>query len=127
MNDLVQFLNDRLAEDEAAARGVLANAEGRPLEQGRYEQWVGVNETILGDQAGHVVAYGVAWYALPHIARHDPARTLREVAAKRAILELDICMACDVEGQPCDHRNYTLEYLAEAYSDHEEYREEWRP
>jgi hypothetical protein len=60
VSDLVAFLNARLDEDEAAARA----AAGAP--------W-------LPDIGTDAVA--------EHIARHDPARVLREIAAKRAIVD----------------------------------------
>lgn len=60
MNDLIAFLNARLDEDEAAAR---AAAE---------HPW-----TRFGAQTAAQV---------DHIARHDPARVLREVEARRAII-----------------------------------------
>jgi len=63
MSELVAFLNARLDEDEAAAR---AAASG---------PW-------MSDTGVDAVA--------KHIARHDPARVLREVAAKRAIVEFYI-------------------------------------
>lgn len=73
-----------------------------------------------------------------HVARHDPARVLREVAAKRAIVkihrpyvqdELDpntkvTCAGCDTEHPedwPCAH----LKLIASIYSDHPNYRTEW--
>lgn len=66
----------------------------------------------------------------------NPARVLREVEAKRRIVELhapgefeyadgDVCMLCDRQGPepyPCT----TLRLLALPYSDHPDYREEWR-
>jgi Family of unknown function (DUF6221) len=61
MSELVAFCNARLDEDEAAAR---AAASG---------PWM----PRRGPNAARV----------EHIARHDPARVLREVAANRAILE----------------------------------------
>jgi hypothetical protein len=87
-----------------------------------------------------------------HIALvHDPARVLREVEAKRRILDLhpittDVITDPEVyvktERQPfgcrTDHEFYdgetagfgyceTLKLLALPYADHEEFNEEWRP
>lgn len=73
--------------------------------------------------------------AAGHIARHDPARVLREVEAKRRILEhhsestlpngihLGTCMTCDNWEMPCP----TLRLLADPYSDHPDFRSEWAP
>lgn len=71
-----------------------------------------------------------------HIARHDPARVLAEVTAKRAIVELHepyaseshggaACWVCGPGGfpWPCT----TLRLLALPFADHSDYREEWKP
>ncbi len=65
-----------------------------------------------------------------HIARHDPARVLADVAAKRRIMDLhaighDPCDAHDAsfESIPCD----TMRLLALPYAEHESYRPEWAP
>ena len=69
-----------------------------------------------------------------HIARHDPARVLREVEAKRAIVA-DYADAC------AKYRADRTEFragerfaallaatrLAAVYADHPDYREEWKP
>lgn len=78
--DLVAFIAARLAEDEATA--VAASA-------GPWVDALGdVREPNVAEgQPGNWVANaGVTDRA--HIARHDPARVLREVAAKRRILDL---------------------------------------
>jgi hypothetical protein len=85
-----------------------------------------------------------------HAARHDPARVLREIDAKRKLLvlhrsvtrtdftsptgepagPLEVCHECDANttdpdwpDSPCR----TLRYLARPYADRPGYREEWRP
>jgi hypothetical protein len=76
-------------------------------------------------------------YAADHIARHDPARVLREVAAKRRILwdhtpkitgRRTACSRChygNILGAnwPC----LTMTSLAAAWSDHSDYDERWKP
>jgi hypothetical protein len=74
-----------------------------------------------------------------HIARHDPARVLRDVEAKRRILDLharrednvaerlgftapDMCELCG-ETWPCR----TVCLLALPFADHPGYHEEWKP
>jgi len=71
MDDLAAFCA-ALDEDEAAARAALA-APAIPQPGGGF---------VLRDYAGDRIPDAMA----AHIARHDPARTLREVAVKRAIL-----------------------------------------
>jgi hypothetical protein len=103
MSDLVAFLRARLDEDEQAARD--------------------------GDDACWHIDYcddeGKRYHE-----RFDPARVLREVEAKRRILDehgsgSDSCDAHDASMRsiPCD----TLLLLALPYADHPDYREEWRP
>jgi hypothetical protein len=71
-----------------------------------------------------------------HIARHDPARALREVAAKRAIVEAyrqsrDILMdnreTWDLVRAAVGAQRVTVTRLAAVWSDHPDYRAEWRP
>jgi hypothetical protein len=79
-----------------------------------------------------------------HIARHDPARVLREVAAKRAILEDHRIIKADIDTEEFDlgcercHFNRdegvagcgycpTLKALAAVYGDHPDYDERWKP
>lgn len=71
-----------------------------------------------------------------HIARHDPARALRGIEVKRAIMALHTqsirdggCQVCDVPGgrrlrpDACT----TVRMLAAEYADRPGYREEWKP
>lgn len=54
-----------------------------------------------------------------------PTRVLAECEAKRRIVGLKICMACDIEGQDCTHQDDTLALLAGVYSDHPDYDPSW--
>jgi len=107
--NLTDFLEQRLAEDEAIARAAIRAQEdssGTPV-LGDHAVWTaedqggvsggsvssgGVMERWDGgeDEVGAytvVYAEGYPTYAQAvHIARHDPARVMREVEAKRAIL-----------------------------------------
>jgi len=124
MTDLIAFLNARMDEDEATANCLLfAGRMSGPL---RF-----------------VSGYGGP-AADAFIARHDPARVLREVEAKRLIIaahnttvrermrshpEYGQDYWCDT----CSHENptgrwcRTLLLLAAIYSDHPDYRQEWKP
>ncbi len=78
-----------------------------------------------------------------HIARHDPARVLREIDAKRQIIdqcaywnERAASEAVDPPKSPqpgldlgllLDAMNPVLRLLALPYADRPDYREEWRP
>ncbi|MFD7661098.1 DUF6221 family protein [Streptomyces sp. NPDC059788] len=143
MNDLTQFLRDRLGEDEAAAR---ATTERQP-----YDEW---DAAGAGDDSDSRLSHWeVVKIARPHatpaaksvsehIARHDPARVLAEVDAKRRLLVVhaksssyDGCVICDDGNDSCGcmggaHWEYpcdTVKLLALSYADHPDYRQEWRP
>ena len=83
-----------------------------------------------------------------HAAHHDPARVLRDVAARRRLLALhepsrnvgrdsdpddpatyvDCCGWCQsTVVKPGDWPCETLRLLASVYADHPDYREDWRP
>ena len=117
--DLTRFLTDRLAEDEAAAKAV-QNAEREPWQD---DDWQDQHEA---DQA------------MAH--RFSSARVLREVEAKRKILDLheqarahkngrllDFCICQAEDGVvcgrwPCE----TLRAFAAIWSDHPDYDPAWK-
>ncbi|MFE9923286.1 DUF6221 family protein [Streptomyces sp. NPDC005774] len=130
MDDLVQFLRDRLDEDERTAR------QTHPL----FLNWEydGCVKEIRDFGNGNTLATGV----LPHYGAfmhvHDPARVLREVEAKRRTIALcepplvETTGLHDTERQfiPGEGRPWgldVLKLLALPYADHPAYREEWRP
>lgn len=100
VDDLTTFLRKRIAEDKTIA----AECTG--------PDW----QTDPGD--GDNAEY---------IARHDPARTLREADAKLAVLdELDLA----VHGQPrpfVDALLFVAQQMGTVYVNHPDYRENWRP
>lgn len=147
-DDLVAFIRARLDEDEAVAR----NAPGGPWRADDSEC------CIATDEEGCILETGCLGYGstrevvVRHVTRHDPARVLRGVEAKRRILAahgpttpaivggtLDypdaakLCGTCgpgddwQAEQQPYGHVPcYTVRLLAIEWSDHSDYREEWR-
>ncbi|MDJ0489131.1 DUF6221 family protein [Rhodococcus qingshengii] len=115
-----------------------------------------VNETVIDSSGdyGYESEIEISDPDAAHIARHDPVRILREVAAKRKIIELHFesnsGMAYNkldsdfkVIGQtrPCEGCGYDscdylvtdindcpeLQALAAIYSSHPDFNEEWRP
>ncbi|MFG2722699.1 DUF6221 family protein [Streptomyces sp. NPDC048416] len=68
-----------------------------------------------------------------HIGRHDPARVLAEIEAKRQLLdryeamESGVLVMIGVESILSEYRRVLLPSLALPYADHPDYREEWRP
>jgi hypothetical protein len=123
-DDLVAFLRARLDDDEWTARA----AKPGPW----HADGGSVYATHPTDE---VVGYTDS---AEHIARHDPARVLAEVEAKRRLLELhepgemeyvegDVCMACDLRGEGPYYPCLTLRLLALPHAEHPDYRDEWRP
>lgn len=100
VDDLTTFLRKRIAEDKAIA----AECTGPDWQVDAGD----------GDNA-------------EHIARHDPARVLREADAKLVVLdELDLA----VHGQPrpyVDVLLFVIRQMGLAYADHPDYHEGWRP
>lgn len=135
--DLIAFITARLDEDEQAARAV-----GMPDIWRADSSWAAelLNPLPSQRQAHPGYVPMITQADLDHIARHDPARVLREVEAKRRIIEaaeeasgLDI----QVDGSFRVGRRDTtaepyigdviLRALAAAWSDHPDYRQEWAP
>ncbi|WP_033288267.1 DUF6221 family protein [Amycolatopsis jejuensis] len=153
MDDLIAFLRARLEEDEQHAQACC------PVRWVSGPFGVQVDPTEIRDNK---LAYGNLGYVAgsdpnelgfayrAHIARHDPARVLAEVDAKRRIIELHTprkrhdgdleCPTCVYTGEdedaggnrfryvehedaPCE----TLLLLALPYAGHPDYREEWKP
>lgn len=127
---LVAFLTARLDEDEETAREATAQTS---------EYWQPYFKQVIapGSRYETEAAEANSSEAASHIARHDPARILREITAKRAVLDrhqpgehwdgTPICRWCS-PGEarlswPCND----VRDLAAIYSDHPDYRQEWKP
>jgi hypothetical protein len=135
MDDLIAFLRARLAEDAAAAKAAA-------WDEDMSARWTAASTPYGGDQ-GHPRWYvndayddGVIGKVDPqgnddegvarHIARHDPARVLAEVDAKRRRLEL----LADAIRRGHDDSDIATELLpleALPYADHPDYKDTWRP
>lgn len=149
---IIEFLRARLAEDEAVARAAIV-----PEHTGEYHphppfaEWVyhpgGEVEYANSSHdvplhGGRMGTSGPAYVTMdhegllpsveddvgPHIARHDPARVLREVESKRRIVDWECRYRTTVEkrGEDWAHRaTGPLRALASVYADHPDYRDEW--
>ncbi|WP_371624063.1 DUF6221 family protein [Streptomyces sp. NBC_01116] len=153
MDDLVQFLRNRLDEDEQAARAATwdewdsAHWTARPP-QGSYERYIvadHLDDGVVVVTPENADADGVG----QHIARHDPARVLRDVEAKRMIVDAHgrghECISLSgsgdksvVDGKPWAHWEpehtadaerpcFVLRAHALSHADHPNYKDEWRP
>lgn len=134
--DLVQFLRARLDEDER-----IAQAHKQAFPSWHHDD--SANE-IRDDANAGTVAFVPHAADGSHIARHDPARVLAEVDAKRRLLTVHArdttysfsgCVTCDAGDNSCgcmggsayDYPCETLRLLALPYADHPDYRPEWAP
>jgi len=140
---LDEFLAARLDEDEAAAK--LAAREGGTWTQDDPERHPGSISSLGGPVVYDEDAPDEN--QAPHIARHDPARVLREVAAGRKRLAehehspnpygaLDYgpdpgfgCKTCHVVHDEYYNGGWcqTLRIDAEVFSDHPDYAAKWAP
>lgn len=145
------FIEARLAEDERLA---LSSTPGHPDWQAFtmddvagasvYDDqwlllsgnWYDHNKAMSSKPGATGPAYIDTDDVMAHAARHDPARVLREVAAKRAILQRYEIAGIGAEATAgtvlagaSRLRMATLDdvllALASVWSDHESYRAEW--
>ncbi|MFG1847793.1 DUF6221 family protein [Micromonospora carbonacea] len=145
MNDLVNFLRAQLDDDEQVARAAISP----PWIHHIAPDPSGPDHTLL--MASRVISAGHAaddllWPAdAEHIARHDPARVLAEVDAKRQLLDGIMNLkrptyqrgSSIVNGRRGTHyparpvgpdpRDALLRLLALPYANRPGYRDEWRP
>ncbi|MEV7599881.1 DUF6221 family protein [Kitasatospora sp. NPDC089797] len=118
--DLVEFLHARFDDDEQAAHAALGTNElAQPA--GQQARWVRQGDQIWSQGRSDVPVVGKTW-ARPaeHIVRHDPARVLSEVDAKRRVL-------ADAASFTEDGQQAVFQLLALPYADHPDYRPEWAP
>ncbi|MFI5755633.1 DUF6221 family protein [Streptomyces sp. NPDC051569] len=149
-NDMVTFVRARLDEDEQGASAASPgpwhlNAEG--------DEVLAVDDITVAE--GFALSNRQLRATAAHIARHDPARVLREVDAKRRIVDLHgivyreigwlengdeersetpVCGLCAPKHSHYQRRDdvpkgpcLTVRLHAAAYADHPDYRKEWRP
>ncbi|WP_033307362.1 DUF6221 family protein [Streptomyces iakyrus] len=156
MDELVRWLGDQLDEDERIARAairVVGDVPGAANwrfgnaftdEGGTYWQITTLTPDVGGFGPVELVGSGMSGGGAhePEIARHavehDPARVLREIDAKRQVVDMYVKAATVVDNftDPANrliaaaNRNgfgAALKALALPYADRPGYREEWRP
>jgi hypothetical protein len=133
---LIEFLLERFAEDEDAARGPLA------------QKWFAVGTEFPGNDShpsemlrGYVDSQGLAVTedgdgpSVWHITRWDPARVLAECEVKRRIVEHITNVERYADGSPgiggidpdsLPAVTHILRLLALPSADHPDYQPEWR-
>lgn len=125
--DITEFLRARLDDDEAYA--LMAFADHNEAGPEWSEPWNG--GVLTGGRGGEVVDTFDSGLS-SHMARHDPARVLREVAAKRAILLQYTDAVTDWEEDreapdAVSALRIVVRLMASVYSDHPDYQQEWAP
>jgi hypothetical protein len=125
MDELVQWLRAQLDEDERIAR------ETHPVFlRWDYDEFV---KEIRDLGNGNEIASGVIPRYGAFIAEHDPARVLREIDAKRRMLDAYAGVAANDVNEVEYAHGYAnalgeaVRLLALPYVDRPGYREEWRP
>lgn len=136
-DDLAAFLKARFDEDEQTAH---AATPGRwrvthdPLGT-HVENGDGTGRIVM--KSGADRSDGLGEQNAAHIARHDPARVLREVEAKREIVghcQYFLGWTAKHDSGVTDHEIATMRFagreillrLALPHAGHPDYREEWR-
>lgn len=113
MDDLIAFLRDRIAEDEAVARAA--------AEAAQTSVWIdGAEGSVLGvGSRMHIRGAVLSIDDIgPHIARWDPARVLALTAVLREAVDNFHWEA---------RETWMLQVIGEAlYGSHPEWRAEWR-
>jgi hypothetical protein len=128
--DFVQWLRDQLDID--AARATAAAEEDGP-------DWHYDGHAVITRREGDLVAVGSQDFMESErgafIAAHDPARVLREIEAKRQLVERYERAMENRRAHPDDLASAgallalhgAVKLLALPYADRPGYREEWRP
>ncbi|MGW7264538.1 DUF6221 family protein [Streptomyces sp. NPDC054842] len=99
MDELVRWLGEQLDDDESAALGAKGDTDGRWTRDDGPPKGV-----VVGDESGTLTMQQAR-----HIARHDPARVLREVEANRRRLERHTPqMMVGPQSDPADPTTYVL-------------------
>lgn len=150
MSDLVAFLRARLDDDERVVRVDPGYSQEWHTEVARDDPYDESRACVRSSQ-GDVITNDVDVERADHIAHYDPVRMLREVEAKRRILDEHAsddgdCSACGRASweenpgaylrdepemadvwRPAIWPCRTARLLALPYADHDDYEEDWRP
>ncbi|BBC35256.1 hypothetical protein SGFS_065500 [Streptomyces graminofaciens] len=136
MVDLARWLGQQLDVDAERATAAADNDSGEWFMGDKWNVYRAEDEAPDEDvETNALVVYGNVKSQSEHIAEWDPARVLREIDAKRRLLDeheatgLKGCAACGFTLEYMGHGPWctTLRLLALPYADRDGYREEWSP
>jgi hypothetical protein len=117
---IVEFLEERLAEDELIATAAIDDAaDWHVLYAYRDIKDASGQYVVLADSRYPTVEQAA------HIARHSPARILRQCEAARAVISefLRLDALGDLPGRSATE--IALRQLASVYSDHADFDKAW--
>lgn len=122
---IVEFIEKMLSEDAAIAEAASAlGDEWVYRDERKYHGPASVS--AVTDESDRFIGIADATREPPtgrHIARHDPARVLREVAAIRALVpDLGGCSWCDLYEKIEDRQ---MQVVASIWADHPDYQSGW--
>lgn len=129
-DDIVAFIRARLDEDADLVETIREGGfhaptwTSQPNEEGT---WPILCEPDDSTPIGYITD---GRWEIQHVARHDPARVLRGVEAKRRIVaecEYNINYHLAVGARAVLLATVTLKLLASEWSDHADYQQEWAP
>lgn len=148
---ITEFLNARYDEEEAIAQGAdvkqedpswtphgpiaLSDPRSFRVRSDRDSRPVALVQDVGDDEEGPTsILDGEAVAA--HIARHDPARVLADIAAKRAIVAAAVeTLAVEEVGFPADEHGlnearslaeFTIRTFAQPFAEHADFDPAWR-
>jgi hypothetical protein len=141
VEDLIAFVQARLEEDEAVARGTTVPPDWHQGPGDDDPEWAGDEMVLMWPPEFHTpYEQDKHWRGLTadpaglaaHIARHDPARVVREVEAGRQAIAhhrrvVDHCRDDEAYALAVGAVEVQLKIRATVYADHPDYREAWRP
>lgn len=110
-----EFIEARLVEDEDIAAGA---TRGPRRPDGWSEDYGQEFVVVVGVRDGVPDCVVRSTDESRHIARHDPARVLRDIAAKRKALAWYL-------GDDENVMWPTIQMIAAIWSDHPDYQQEW--
>ena len=124
--DIGEFIEARLAEEETRAGAATPGPWEFEGDDPTDDELYTIHDGEHGDLVGEIVAF-TRGRQVPngkHMAHWDPGRTVREIAAKRRLLEL-----ADDAYHAADHYVYHCirATLAAIDSDHPDYDPAWTP
>ena len=131
---IVAFVEARIADDERIARDAATGTSWGGMKTG--PEWVALRGAVEDAESGGTIVHdeGMPTSAqAEHIARHDPARALRDVAAKRLLFAKQAPVIDGTqsswtwfEGSESEPEK-VMQVLALPYADHPDYDPTWAP